>query len=312
MDRTTLFSEKATCIVNPAAARNKWKRRKRLREYLEKNLPCEIIDDYLQKEKIIATARKQSLEQKIIVAVGGDGTIAHIIQGIIDSGRANEVLLGIITFGSGNAFRKSLGIPKNAKKALQNIYEGEVREIDLIDVEGKMAGFASFGATARVSQKNLQHKIPGLIGHLLASRILVGMPRVPYEIELYDGITDTGESFDRKSLNLRLLECVIGKTSHFGYGWKAAPLAGIDDGYLDITFFETSWFKFSICFPLNYLGLLQRTQKHFKAKKMIIRGDDLPVQYNGEFFDVKDEITFEVRPRALKIISPKKKNRVRA
>ena len=307
MDRTILFSENAACIVNPAAARNKWKRRKRLRGYLEKNLPCEIIDDYLQKENIIATAKKQSLEQKIIVAVGGDGTIAHIIQGIIDSSRANEVLLGIITFGSGNAFRKSLRIPKNAKKALQNLYEGEVREIDLIDIEGKMAGFASFGATARVSHKKLQYKIPGLIGHLLASRILVGMPRKPYEIELYDGITDTGEPFDRKSLNLRLLECVIGKTRHFGYSWNAAPLAGIDDGYLDITFFETSWFKFSICFPLNYLGLLQRTQKHFKAKKMIVRANHIPLQYNGEYFEAKGEITIKVQPRALKIIGPKKK-----
>ncbi len=308
MDRTILFSEKASCIVNPTAARNKWKRRKKLREYLKKNLPCEIIDDHLHKENIIAAAKKQSSKQKIIVAVGGDGTLAHVIQGIIDSGRANEVILGIITFGSGNAFRKSLGIPKSAKKALQNLHTGEVREIDLIDVEGKMAGFASVGATALVSQKKLQHKIPGLIGHLLASRILVGMPKKQYEIELYDGISDAGEPFDRKSLNLRLFECVIGKTNHFGYSWKAAPLAGIDDGYLDITFFETGWFKFSLCFPLNYLGLFQRTQKHFKAKKMIIRGDNLPVQYNGEFFGMKDEITFQVRPRSLKIIGPKKKN----
>jgi diacylglycerol kinase family enzyme len=307
MDRIILFTEKAACIVNPTAARNKWKRRKRLRRYLKKNLPCEIIDDYFHKEDIISAAKKQSLKQKIIVAVGGDGTIAHVIQGIIDSGRTNEVLLGIITFGSGNAFRKSLGIPKRAKKALHNLYEGKVREIDLIDVEGKMAGFASVGATALVSQKKLKHKIPGLIGHLLASRILVGMSKKQYEIELYDGITNSGESFDRKSLNLRLLECVIGKTNHFGYSWKAAPLAGIDDGYLDITFFETGWFKFSLCFPLNYFGLLQRTQKHLKAKKMIIRGDDLPVQYNGEFFGTKDEITFKVCPQALKIIGPKKK-----
>jgi diacylglycerol kinase family enzyme len=307
MDRTILFSEKAACIVNPSAARNKWKRRNKLRGYLEKSLPCEIIDFNHQKENIIAAAKKRSLEHEIILAVGGDGTIAHVIQGIIDSGRANEVLLGIITFGSGNAFRKSLGIPKSAKKALHNLYTGEVREIDLIDVIGKMAGFASVGATALVSQKKLQYKIPGLIGHLLASRILVGMRKKKYEIELYDGATDAGEPFDRKLLNLRLLECVIGKTSHFGYGWKAAPLAEIDDGYLDITFFETGWFKFFLCFPLNYFGHLQRTQKHFKAKKMIIRGDHIPLQYNGEYLEAEGEITIKVRPRALKIISPKKK-----
>jgi len=306
MDEKILSKEKASCIVNPTAARNKWERRKKLREYIKKNLPCEIIDSYLEKENIINTARKQSLEHNIIVAIGGDGTIAHIIQGIIGSGRANTILLGIITFGSGNAFRKSLGIPKNVKKALRVLSDGEPKEIDLIDIEGNMAGFASIGATAIVSEKKLQHKIPGLLGHLLASRIMVNLPRNEYEIELYDGVTDSGEYFEKKSLNLRLFECVIGKTRYFGYNWKAAPQASIDDGYLDITFFEAGWLKYLISFPLNYLGLFQKTQKHFKAKKIIIRGKDLPVQYNGEFLAAKDEITFKVRPRALKIITPKK------
>ncbi len=303
MNKNTFFPEEAICIVNPTAARNKWKRRKRLREYIKKSLDCEIIDIYLEKEKIIETARKQSLQHEIIVAAGGDGTIAHIIQGIIDSGRADKIRLGIITFGSGNAFRKSLGIPKNAKKALKTLFEGEARKIDLIDIEGKMAGFASVGATAKVSQKKLLHKIPGLFGHLLASRAMVNLPRNEYEIELYDGVTDSGEHFEKKSMNLRLFECVIGKTRYFGYSWKAAPLARIDDGYLDITLFESGWLKYLISFPLNYLGLFQRTQKHFKAKKLVIRGEDLPVQYNGEFLEQKDEITFKVRQQALKIIS---------
>jgi len=303
MNKNIFSPEEVTCIVNPIAARNKWKRRKRLREYIKKSLQCEIIDIYLEKENIIETARKQSLERKIIVAAGGDGTIAHIIQGVIDSGRADETCLGIITFGSGNAFRKSLGIPKNAKRALKIIFKGKTRKIDLIDIEGKMAGFASIGATARVSQKKIQHKIHGLLGHLLASRIMVNLPRNDYEIDLYDGVTDSGEHFEKKSLNLRLFECVVGKTRYFGYSWKAAPQARIDDGYLDITLFETGWLKYLISFPLNYLGLFQRTQKHFKAKKLVIRGKDLPVQYNGEFLGQKDEITFKIRQQALNIIS---------
>ncbi len=303
MRKNAFSPEEAVCIVNPIAARNKWKRRKRLSEHIKKSLRCEIIDIYLEKENIIETARKQSLQREIIVAAGGDGTIAHIIQGIIDSGRADEIRLGIITFGSGNAFRKSLGIPKNSKKALKTLFKGEARKIDLIDIEGKMAGFASVGATAKVSQEKLQHKIPGLLGHLLASRIMVNLPRNEYEIELYEGVTDSGEHFEKKSMNMRLFECVIGKTMYFGYSWKAAPQARIDDGYLDITLFESGWLKYLISFPLNYLGLLQRTQKHFKAKKLVVRGKDLPVQYNGEFLDQKDEITFKVRQQALKIIS---------
>jgi diacylglycerol kinase family enzyme len=304
MSKNTFSPQEATCIVNPAAARNKWERRKKLREYIKKNLSSEFIESHMKKDDIIESARRKSRERKIIVAVGGDGTIAHIIQGIIDSGRGGKILLGILAFGSGNAFRKSLGIPKSAKRALRILLEGKPKEIDLIDIEGKMAGFASVGATALVSQKKLQHKIQGLLGHFLASRILVKLPRKKYKIELHEGLTDDGKHFEKKLLNLRLFECVVGKTNHFGYSWKAAPHARIDDGYLDITLFETGWLRYLINFPLNYLGFFQRTQKHFKAKKIIIRGEDLPVQYNGEFLGVKDKITFKVRPRALNIISP--------
>lgn len=304
MNKKSLPLQETSCIVNPRAAFNKWQRRKRLRRYLHKNLPCEIIDIEGRKEHTIEIAKKQSLDHKIIVVVGGDGTIADVIQGIIESRKGKEILLGLIPFGSGNAFRKSLGIPKNMKKALKAFFHGEIKEIDLIDIEGKAAGFTSIGATAKVTQKKLQHKIPGILGHLLASRIMTTLPRKNQEIELIDGITDNGDHFDRKILNLSLFDCVVGKTSYFGYGWKVAPKAKIDDGFLDITLFETSGIKYLLCFPLIYFGLYQKKLKHFKARKIIIHGQDLPVQYNGEFLGEKDKVEFRVLPHALRIIGP--------
>lgn len=300
------FSLSGKCIVNQTAARNKWIRRKRLRRYLQDHIPYEIIDDCKNKENVIKAAKEKSLDNDIIVAVGGDGTIIDIIQGIIDSQRNQDIIMGLIPFGSGNAFRKSFGISKKLKKALKTLSEGHISEMDLIDIDGNVASFASVGVTAQVTQEKFQHTVPGLAGHLLASRIMVGIPRKKQEIELIDGLTDKGEPFDRKVLNLNLFDCVVGKTNYFGYSWRVAPKARLDDGYLDITLFETSWLKYYFFFSLIYLGLYQRTQKHFKAKKMIIRGEALPVQYNGEFLGVRDEVTLKVLPRALKVISAKK------
>ncbi len=306
MIKEDLSSLSGKCIVNPTAARNKWIRRKRLRRYLQDRLPYEIIEDCENKESLIKTVREKSLDNDIIVAIGGDGTIIDIIQGIVDSKRSHDIRLGLIPFGSGNAFRKSFGISKRLKKALKTLSGGNISEMDLIDVDGNVASFASVGATAQVTQEKLQHTIPGLAGHLLASRIMVGLPRRKQEIELIDGLTDDGEPFEKKVLNLNLYDCVIGKTNYFGYSWRVAPKARLDDGYLDITLFETSWLKYYLSFSLIYLGLYQRTQKHFKAKKVIIRGQALPVQYNGEFLGVRDEVTFKVLPRTLKVISSKK------
>jgi len=304
MDEKKNSDNKIICIVNPSAARNKWKRRNKLRKYLQKNLPGKLVDIQSGKEDTIEIARKHSFEQNIIVAVGGDGTIADVLQGIIDSGRENQATLGLVPFGSGNAFRKSLGIPKNVKKAITILSRGKCQDIDLIDVEGMVAGIASIGATAKVTQMKLQHSIPGLFGHLLASRFLVNYPRREHEIELIDGIDDKGDHFDKKILKLQLFDCVVGKTKYFGYSWKAAPKAKIDDGYLDITFFETSGVKYLMLFPFIFFGILQKRQTHFKARKMTIRGENLPVQYNGEFLGVKNKFEFTVLPQALKVITP--------
>ena len=296
--------QKIACLINTLAARDRWQRRKKLRNYLRHNLPGKIINIKGRKKDTIETAKTQSLDHKIIVAVGGDGTVADVIQGIIESGNTNDVLLGLIPIGSGNAFRKSFRIPKKTKKAIKVLTDGKPKEADLIDIEGKMAGFASIGATARVTQEKLKHKIQGLFGHLLASRIMLTMPKKEQEIELLDGIDDQGRPFDKKTLKLKLFDCVVGKTNYFGYSWKVAPKAKVDDGFLDITLFETSGLSYLLSFSLIYFGLFQKTQKHFKARKMIIRGKDLPIQYNGEFLGVKDRIEVKVIPRALKVISP--------
>jgi len=270
-------------------------------------MPADIIDDYKGKHKTIQIARELSQKYDIIIAAGGDGTIADVIQGITEAGMGKKVALGVIPLGSGNAFRESIGIPRSIRKSLQIIMEGYTRTIDLIDIEGKYASFGSVGATAQVTLENLKNKIPGLLGHLIASRLMFTFPRKLQEVELIDGIDDQENRFDRKILNLKAYDCIIGKTNHFGYSWKAAPMAKLDDGYIDITFFETSGFQYFLLFPSIYLGSFQKTQKHFKAKKVILKGKDLPIQYHGEGLGIKDTIKMSIIPHALKVITSKKK-----
>jgi len=212
--------------------------------------------------------------------------------------------MGIIPFGSGNAFRQSLGLPKSLWRCVNFISEGKYRTIDLIDIEGKPAAFGSIGATAQVTVEKLKRPIPGLLGHLLASTLVMNNPRKRMEIEMFDGVDDKGLTFDHKVLNLKVFDAVLGKTKHFGYGWRVAPKAGMDDGYIDLTLFETSGLRYLLLFPLIYLGWYQRFLKHFKAKRIIFRGRQLPIQYHGELLGVKNEIEVNIIPQALRIITP--------
>lgn len=299
-----LAQKKVAVVVNPYSAQRKWERNPKLRQYLQRKFPGRVFDQTGDKAAMIEQVKRLSLENDVIIALGGDGTLADVMQGIYEAGRQKDVLLGIVPFGSGNAVRKSLLIPKALKKALKLLSRGEPRWIDLIDLGGRVASFLSIGATGKVTHRKSQNKIPGLVGHLLAASILLVQPRDPMEIELFDGLDDKSRPFAYKKLNLKLFDCIINKTNHFGYSWVIAPKARIDDGYLDVTLFDIRAYNYLLGFPLIYLGHYQKVLKHFKATRVIVRGKTLHIQYNGEILDKREELELRVMPKALRIIAP--------
>lgn len=305
-DHTQKEAKRLACIINPSAANKKWKRRKLLRRYIQDNLPGRIIDSHEDKATTIQTARQLCEDHDIIVAAGGDGTIADVIQGILQFPHRKQVALGIIPLGSGNAFSKSLGIPKNVRKAIRCIKEGNTMGIDLLEMEGTWAAFGSIGAIAQITHEKIKKDIPGFWGHIYAAKIMPKLPVKEQEVELIDGVDDAGTHFERLELDLKALDCVVAKSKHFGYGWRAAPKARLDDGYVDVSFFEKSGLRYMLLFPLIYLGIHQRTQRHFKVKKIIFKGKNLVMQYHGELWGIKDQIEVKVIPQALTVILPGK------
>ncbi len=294
-----------TFLINPRAANGRWVRNKLLRRALEKKLSGRCHDLFGDRMHTVDLARRSCGDSRTIVAVGGDGTIADVLQGILESGRADEVILGIIPFGSGNAFRKAYGIPKSPGRAAKVLAKGTVVRSDILEVGGRYAGFASVGATAGVTLEKLRRPVQGLLGHLLATWKLFRIPAEEKVVELFDGRDDAGRTFDHKTVRTRFFDCIVAKTNFFGYSWRVAPLADVGDGYLDVTLWEMGPVGFVLAFPLLYLGLFQRTQRHYKARKVVIRGRALPVQYNGEVLGELDEVTFRVLPKALRIVVKK-------
>lgn len=303
MERYGAERSGVACLVNPRAANSKWLRRKYLRSYLQKKLPGEIYDGVGDMRTTIERAAAACREYGLIVAMGGDGTIADALQGIFDAGRQKDVLFGVIPFGSGNAFRKAFGISKNPRRAIDALSAGIPRLIDLMEVEGRVAAFASVGATARVTDEKLQHEVQGMWGHVLAARRLFQISPAEAEIELFDGYDESGP-FEHKIVRSKFFDCIVAKTNFFGYSWNIAPRAVVDDGYLDVTLFELSPIKYALLFPLIYFGLYQRRLRHFKARRVIIRGRDLPVQFNGEVIGDRDRVDFRVLPQAIRMLCP--------
>jgi diacylglycerol kinase family enzyme len=308
MPKTGTFrmeNKNIACIINPQAANKKWKRRKLMRRYIQEHLPGQIIDSHEDKTETIRATKKLCEDHDIIIAAGGDGTIADVIQGMLECENRKAEALGIIPLGSGNALCHSLGIPRNVRKAILHIKRGHTKKIDLLEIEGTWGTFGSIGASAEVTHEKFKKDIPGFWGHIFAAKIMRKLEGKKQEVELIDGMDDSGQKFERIKMSLNALDCVVAKSKHFGYGWRAAPKAKLDDGYVDISFLEMSGLKYMILFPLIYFGIFQRTQKHFKAKKIIFRGKNLAMQYHGEVWGIKDKIEVKVIPQALRVIVPK-------
>ena len=290
-------------LINPRAANSKWLRRKRLRKVLKNIVPGDLHAAHGDANGFREKAKNACADHDTIVAMGGDGTIADALQGILEAGSGQKVLFGVVPFGSGNAFRKSFGISKNPRLAIRALSRGVARPIDLLEIEGRYAAFASIGATARVTGEKLENSVAGIWGHVLAGRRLFGTPRGAKEIELFDGFDEHGP-FEHKTIPSNFFDCVVTKTSYFGYSWHIAPRARVDDGYLDITLFEFSAIRYVLRFPLIYFGLYPKKRRHFKARRIVVSGEALPIQFNGEFLGHRDHVDIRVVPKAIRMICP--------
>jgi len=306
-NQTNKAEQNIICLINPLAANKRWKRRRRLRQKLISQLPGKCLDTPSTKEETVKMARELSAQADMIVAVGGDGTVADVLQGVYEAGQHQRLVFGVIPFGSGNAFRLSLGLPRNPFKAIKFLQHGDLLNIDLILVEDRVAAFASVGSTAAVTGEKLRHSIPGLIGHLLAARKLICYKRKEKTLKLYHGLDEKGQPFDYLEIKSRFLDCVVGNSNYFGYRWLVAPDARLDDGYLDIVLFEMPSLIYILFFPLIYFGWLQKKLRHFKARELAIEGEELDVQYNGEYLGAQKSVRFKILPGALKVMGNRKK-----
>jgi len=64
---------------------------------------------------------------KLFVAAGGDGTVHHVVQALVNS----EAALAVIPIGTYNHFAKDLGIPLDWRSALETAVNGTTQQIDV-------------------------------------------------------------------------------------------------------------------------------------------------------------------------------------
>ena len=238
-----------------------------------------------------------------VVAVGGDGTVQEVVNGLRATRDAME--LGIVPVGTGNDLARSLGLPSEAGEAWKVAIGRATRPIDAAQARngaGEERWFASaggigFDAQVAVSMAERRGWRSGRAGYLLTT--LVELRRFANRAVR---VTLDGETVTRDVLFIALAN-----GAYYGGGMRIAPGAVPDDGHLDVCVVgDISRLTALRELPNLYRGTHMRNPavSMHTARQIDIEGDAATrVHLDGEPFGSLP-LSVTIQPAALEVAAP--------
>jgi diacylglycerol kinase (ATP) len=242
-----------------------------------------------------------------VVAVGGDGTIQEVANGLLQAPNPKNIVLGIICTGTGSDLSRSVGISRKIEESCLSLTQRRVRTIDMGLVsyygDGKkqqryFINSAGIGFDAAVVAAT--EKLPKYIGGTIP--YVIGLVRsfLFYRNKCVT-LTVNGES----PRPLQALSVVVANGQYFGGGMRVAPEAVMDDGLFDIV----------IMGDFGKIELLREFPKVYKGNHLTLpkihltRGTLVTIESSDQFLLQADgevlgtgPVSFELIPQALNLI----------
>lgn len=289
--------EKIAFIINPNSGRKKRKVSiDSINKYLdlERFSPKFYITEHRGHARVL-TDQAASEGCKIIVAVGGDGTVNEVASALVHL----KLPLAIIPTGSGNGLARHLKIPVSVPKALQILNRYTIQHIDA----GKMNDTWFFctcgiGFDAKIGFKFSKINERGFLGYLKT----IVQEFKQYNIKKYRFTID-GIKYKRKAFLI-----TAANASQYGNNALIAPNARIDDGLLNICIVKPfpRWKVLLLALRLmsgsidrsEYYEFISGKTIRFKKpkKKYILHYDGEPIKFK------KEKIQINIVPKILQVI----------
>jgi diacylglycerol kinase (ATP) len=292
-----LKKEKILFIINPKSGVDRVKALEHIiNQHLDLNrFDPEIAHTAYAKHGTQIAKEAAAAGIKTIVAVGGDGSVNDVIAGI----HGTDSALAIIPKGSGNGLARSLGIPLQAAQAIQVINQNNKQCIDL----GK-AGERIFVSNAGVG-------FDALVARKFAKSNRRGMAVYSWIVTKYLWMYKSWKwniTIDGKSYREQAFILTVANAEQFGYNFKIAPLADLQDGLFDIVIIKKYPKILGALIAIRaFKGSLYNSKyvTHFKGKKITIAHPELRLlQMDGDVYPCENEILLEILEQQLNIIVP--------
>ena len=184
-----------------------------------------------------------------IIAVGGDGTLFEVINGLLKSRKTISIPVGQIPVGTGNSFIKDLGI-SSIDQALSVIIGGNTKNIDLGKFSSSSGSFyfanlLGTGFVSNVAYRAQKYKKLGAFSYILG---------VLEEVTVLKSV-EVLLNIDGKEFKKDVIFTEICNSRYTGGDMLMAPDAEIDDGLLDVVILnKVSRVKLLSLFPKLFKG----------------------------------------------------------
>jgi YegS/Rv2252/BmrU family lipid kinase len=284
-------------IINPKSGVDRKKEiKKSIDTYLDSTLYShELLYTEYARHGTLLAATAAAAGAYAVVAVGGDGSVNDVVQGLMGT----STLLAIIPKGSGNGMARTINIPINVDAAMQLINKGNIVEMDI-----GFAGGHPFISNAGVA-------FDALIARKFAKSEKRGLMAYSWLVTKYMWLykeRDFKITIDGKELNRKAFMVVVANGQQFGYNFRIAPMASYSDGLLDVIIVR----KFpKITGALLALRGLTGTisgspyVEHISGREIAVSSPMMKLmQVDGDAHECSTEISFTLRQGAQRVIAP--------
>jgi diacylglycerol kinase (ATP) len=300
-DRKLNIPYKTAFIVNPTSgsghAGKTWPQIAKLLDQSGQHYKVYFTRGSGDGKTLAAKAVKEGAE--LVVAVGGDGTLFEVVNGI----DPDQTVFAVIPLGTGNGFRRSCDLPGQWQAVLQGFSSWQPRRIDLGLINGSfflnVAGIGFDAAVAVMASEKY--------------KVIKGYPA--YVVAFFDELTHfehfrTRIEYAKWEIEQQnTLLVVVANGPYYGGGFTIAPQAAIDDGKLDLIIIR------KLTTPETTLLAFQAmVGKHLDNSAVIATKIDrfrveadhqVPVHIDGEVIG-KLPVEIGIKPGALQILAPPK------
>ncbi len=280
-------------IINKGSGKDDTDWKKLIQDYFEPTgHTAEIFD-------LPDSCDPKDIQQKIeevkpdrVIAVGGDGTVKLAAECCLKA----HIPLCILPAGSANGMAKELGVPTDAKKAMDVISQGVVKKIHLTEVNGELCiHLADMGFNAFVIKKFETYNARGMWGYVKAAwSVLRTHARMQVQIKC-DG------ELKQKSAAM----IVIANATRYGTGALINPDGTLEDELFEIIVVKRISFK-------EIFKMVVTHQPYNPAKTEVYQTGFVHItskkkahfQVDGEYLGKVNEVKATIVPEALEMIVP--------